>query len=1186
MSPWNHLTIRSGAMSGTGERSSGPLIRRTSALFSGALTVALAASLGTGLHSASGATAADLVTGQATARATTVGAPGDERYDTPAELGFHDTTATGAPRDLRNDLTGALAGQVEFVQSHSINPSGNGAREMPTLVARRAALLLFSPKAPTDAVTVVARRNGQTLGTLQLAHPNALPQGDLPANNGRQTVQYSLRAWSVALPSSWILPGLELSFANSSGAAGTLPASAVEVAAPTELVINNIRLGMLTDAPVSTGHGMLLRPAETGTDYFQTIPVSKLIVAKYDTVRLDKVVVASGKVYQTPGTSDGTGGVYDGDMRENVAKAQVATGINLANFGIPSALMNQRQPGTFNERIIHHAAGNYTNGVQGHGLSGGNGMATLYDSVGNELSHELGHSYGLGHYPGMDSSKTGDAKVINAVHHSESGWGWIGYRNRMRSNLLLSAYNPDNFNIDGNGLFKQTFAGQYNHGTDAMSGGWRSGDMSQYTHHTGYSAKRIQAGLRTVVPDPTYPSGYRDWDAVKGVYVDAKVKDPTFNPPAKPVKAGVPVVTFLGGYNPANAAQTVLYPSFRSNYGNTFNLPAPTKTSNARECWLDITLTGGQHREVLLDSSDGVKQLNVNVAQSDRPTNASIQCRNTLLTTQLGNAIVIPANLPAMDPAVVIGQEAGYEALRKVELAQLTPVLEALAGASTPVVSAKDMLKLLSWQDDLSALNATARGVANRILDQRARVITVNRFLNRYAAALAAGNYARKRELKRLLEANGFVEPSGAVLPAGGKVAVESKCLYLDKATTTPEAWVTTDSAGCADTPAFRWFADARGALRSALRPDLCIAAASPVVMSSCDATRSDQEWVLHADGHAVRRSDPNSAMDLYRQLNRPGMYGYGANGTNQMWKTFPVTSNPLLVLLGASNLRTLAALDLDALADVKAPVVTLKTTQSSKGGGLCPGPLSVTPSAIDDSGDPVKIEIRVNNGAWAPYTTPPALVLGTTTISVRGTDSSGNVSAPLSRTFRPDNTPPITKAVLNRTTHRVTLTATDAQSGVARVQQRLGRSGAWTRYTGPIRVRSTDTVYYRAVDAAGIIEIAQALKVSASAGASTTVVRSRTCVKAGTSLRLGIDVRSGRAVSGKVRIRVERIGVRTPVFVTTRTVSPGTKVTIGTAVATIPGATLRAGTYRVTVVYGGNTRVSGSKGGIRFSVR
>ncbi|KRA37834.1 MULTISPECIES: M66 family metalloprotease [unclassified Nocardioides] len=1145
------------------------------------MTVALGASLGTGLASSYGATGADRVTaGAAPAVAT-----GDERYDTPAQLGFHDTTATGSVRALRNDLTGALAGQVEFVQSHSVNPSGNAAREMPTVVARRAALLLFSPLAATDGVTVVARRNGLILGTLRMAHPNALPQGDLPAPNGRKTVQYSLRAWSVALPQNWVLPGLELSFTNSSGSVGTLAASGLEIAAPTELVINNIRLGMLTDAPVSNGHGMLLRPAETGTDYFQTIPVSKLTIAKYDTVRLDKVIVASGKVYETPGTSDGTGGVYDGDMRENVAKAQVATGINLANFGIPSALMNQRQPGTFNERIIHHAAGNYTNGVQGHGLSGGNGMATLYDSVGNELSHELGHSYGLGHYPGMDSSKTGDAKVINAVHHSESGWGWIAYRNRMRSNFMLKDFKPEGYNIDGNGVFSQTFAGQYNYGTDAMSGGWGSSKMSQYTHHTGYSAKRIQAGLRTVVPDPSYPSGYRDWDATKGVYVDAKVKDPTFNPPAKPVKAGIPVFTFLGGYNPANTAQTVLYPAFRSNYGNTFNLPAPTKTSGTRECWLDITLNGGQHREVLLDSTDGVKQLNVNVAQSDRPTNASIQCRNTSLTTQLGNAIVVPTNLPAMDPAVVIGQDAGFEALRKVELAQLTPVLEGLAGASTPVLSATDMLKLMSWQDNLGALSATARTVANRVLDQRARVTTVNRYLNRYATALAAGNYARKRDLKRLLKDNGFVEPSGTVFPAGGKVLVESKCLHLDKATTTPEAWVTPTPAGCADTAAFRWFVDARGALHSQVRPDQCMAAGSPVAMASCDASSSEQEWVLKDDGHVVRRSDPNSAMDLYRATNRPGMYGYVATGSNQMWKTFPVSTNPLLVLMDAAGLRTLAALDLDHLADVKAPALTLSTQQSSNGGGLCPGPLSVTPRATDDSGDPVKTEIRVNNGKWTPYSTP-ARVVGTTAVAVRGTDSSGNVSAPVTRTFRPDNTPPLTKAVLNRTTHRVTLTATDAQSGVVRIQQRLGRSRTWTRYSAPIRVSATDTVHYRAIDAAGLVEVAQTLKVSASRRTSTTVVRARTCVQAGERLGLHIDVRGVRAVSGKVKIRVERIGGSGSVFVTTSTVTRGSNASSGTAVAVVPGSRLRAGTYRVKVVYSGNARVNRSSGSLRFTVR
>ena len=119
------------------------------------------------------------------------------------------------------------------------------------------------------------------------------------------------------------------------------------------------------------------------------------------------------------------------------------------------------QPGLFNQRIIHHSAGLYANGRAEHGLSGGNGMATIYSSSGNELSHELGHSYGLGHYPGQNGSLPGDAATINATHHADSGWGWNAYRDAMRTNLQMGTYRPEG--VDLNGLaVKQTFGGSYN----------------------------------------------------------------------------------------------------------------------------------------------------------------------------------------------------------------------------------------------------------------------------------------------------------------------------------------------------------------------------------------------------------------------------------------------------------------------------------------------------------------------------------------------------------------------------------------------------------------------------------------------------------------------------------------------------------------------------------------------------
>lgn len=56
-----------------------------------------------------------------------------------------------------------------------------------------------------------------------------------------------------------------------------------------------------------------------------------MTVAKYDDIQLDKVIVASGVIYNE--ASAGDGGVYAGDMRENVGKSTFSVGINLANWG-------------------------------------------------------------------------------------------------------------------------------------------------------------------------------------------------------------------------------------------------------------------------------------------------------------------------------------------------------------------------------------------------------------------------------------------------------------------------------------------------------------------------------------------------------------------------------------------------------------------------------------------------------------------------------------------------------------------------------------------------------------------------------------------------------------------------------------------------------------------------------------
>lgn len=52
-------------------------------------------------------------------------------------------------------------------------------------------------------------------------------------------------------------------------------------------------------------------------------------------------------------------------------------------------MASQEQPQLTQSVVTHHARGKYSNGDVTHGLSGGNRMLTLIDSVGNEFSHEI-----------------------------------------------------------------------------------------------------------------------------------------------------------------------------------------------------------------------------------------------------------------------------------------------------------------------------------------------------------------------------------------------------------------------------------------------------------------------------------------------------------------------------------------------------------------------------------------------------------------------------------------------------------------------------------------------------------------------------------------------------------------------------------------------------------------------------
>ena len=842
----------------------------------------------------------------------------DPSLGAAADIGFHDYTRDGSERPLRDDLAGELGGMVEFVQSTTSDPSGNQENDHPDVVADRMALMLFTPTSEITGASAEVRVDGEVKGTVDLAPPRELPASD-QSYDERGSVAYSLRAWSAELPADWVQPGMTMTVTDEDGSAGTL--DRVDIAAPDELVLNNIRLGMLTDAPESEKHRFIVDPAAGATDYFQTLPISKLTVAQYETVELDEVIVGSGDIYTVDSPDPSEGSVYAGTMREDVGKAQVSTGINLATWGITSSPMSQEQPGHTNQRVIHHSAGQYANGRQEHGLSGGNGMATLHSSVGNELSHELGHSYGLGHYPGQDDALGGDDAIRDAVHHMDSGWGYIPYRGLMRSNLDTGEYDA---NTTINGVpFGENLAGKYNFNTDAMSGGWDDSPVSDYTLHTAYSLTRIQDSLEDLVADTEYPSGYRAWDSEAGTWADAAALDPDFSLRA-PAEVGVPVFTILGGYNPADAEQTLVYPAFRSNYGVTFDLPQadPAATAPERACWLEVSFADAETQHIELDPSDGVKQLNVNIAESEAPTGAQVRCKTGDTVTDLGSPIDIETDLAPMDDPTVVGGEAGFDELRAQELASLEPKLAEQSGSAAPVLGADDLRILQGWADDLSPLSGAAREVAETILSLESDARDVEAFLAEHVVDGAPDSEESMAELAAFLEARGHLDERGQVLPAGSPVTVaDGHCLFLSENTlrVRPEdTGCATDGSGdgsgsgegegqgqAAGTTG--WFADLLGRIHPADRPEMCVQSSTPMVVGRCSLTTTDQRWDIQDNGQVLREANPEQAMDYFRESGTVGVYGTHGNA-HQIWKTFETSDNALLAYLSADALSALSA--------------------------------------------------------------------------------------------------------------------------------------------------------------------------------------------------------------------------------------------------------------------------------------
>lgn len=339
----------------------------------------------------------------------------------------------------------------------------------------------------------VSVSRGQTV-VFKAAGGRWFREGELD-NNG---LRYARDAWSVDLPAEWIRPGLVLRFRQGK-ASGEL--AAIDVGAPTQLLLHTIDLGFLT---TPRGAFRFAGDREAHREYFQTVPASQLIVSRYAPLHLKEVMLPTGVLLKEVDPSKG--GWHEGTMRQHIGKELISHGIDNANYGLHSTAGagEKSHPFAVAQLAAHNSRGVYSNGVKVHGGSGGNGMVTLDDSLGNEFSHEVGHNYGLGHY--VDGFK---GSVHRPADQVNSTWGWDADKRRFLPNFSPLRTGKD---ATLEGQSQPPFDGR-SYGFDAMSGGAPFSSFNRFTLYTPNTAAIIQKFLESkAVFDSLSPTGFSKWN--------------------------------------------------------------------------------------------------------------------------------------------------------------------------------------------------------------------------------------------------------------------------------------------------------------------------------------------------------------------------------------------------------------------------------------------------------------------------------------------------------------------------------------------------------------------------------------------------------------------------------------------------------------------------------------------------
>lgn len=510
---------------------------------------------------------------------------------------------------ITNHLVGSYAARIQFIQNQSSEAHGNSDKFQQKLVTHREALLIVTPEKGTpDEKSVVLSifKDGELVEKRVLDNPYQIMTADRTVKDDRPDIVFSKRSYSTVLPWNYIEKGLSLQLDTYDMRRGELLADSIEFSAPIHMEMPMIRIGMLTEPPAAKQ--LETQMANYGAELFQRYPFATMTISPYLPVQFDKIVTAFGEV-ETEYSEFAKPGVYSGDLRENITKSLIQTGINNANYGVTStAGTSQWQPAHFPSVVIGHSIGRYLNDDNEvvdvtHGLSGGNGMALLVDAVGNEVTHEIGHAFSLGHWPGGPDYY---------YHSTWSGWGYDAYRGRMSDNLIWS----------NRGYDDRDFKGLVGYQKDPMGGGNFDSSASAYPIFTNYTSKIMQDYLvKYDLLDMQSETGYVRWDSQQESMVDVVETDKL-----KPRLLDANVMTMVGYYDPSQQNMSYIYPPMYGASGKVYDLPEPS----VGQCWTDVTYSNGSVDRIGLAGtridSRMSNKFHINIERAAQPKEMTIYC--------------------------------------------------------------------------------------------------------------------------------------------------------------------------------------------------------------------------------------------------------------------------------------------------------------------------------------------------------------------------------------------------------------------------------------------------------------------------------------------------------------------------------------------------------------------------------